>query len=284
MKKMRQITVVAPGHETMTSNVAFADAMALLEAAGRTCYKSEPGKTPESRDKFVGGIIRRGHLSVIEHVSLTVRIICSRSCSHQLVRHRIAAYSQESQRYCDYGRGGLQVICPQSIADLNLPLGVYESGCIGPKDTIGFQDEAHEPMQELSFALGIEQGRGDPSLRRAERWLTSVINSYEAYVYFRDQGVPPEDARSLLPNATKTEVVTTFNLRQWRHVFEDRALNPKAQWEIRGIMLGILKEFAERLPVIFGDMLLPAVKFDSVPHFEKIEAPEYRPSGSPPIA
>ena len=77
-----------------------------LEMCGRICYKSEKNITPESANKFISGIIRRGHESVIEHVNLSVKFIVDRGVSHEIVRHRIASYSQESTRYCNYSKDG----------------------------------------------------------------------------------------------------------------------------------------------------------------------------------
>ena len=79
--------------------------MADIEEYGRTCYKSENHITDESADDFVRRILRKGHESVIEHEKLTARIICDRGVSHELVRHRLASYSQESTRYCNYSKG-----------------------------------------------------------------------------------------------------------------------------------------------------------------------------------
>lgn len=80
--------------------------LTTIEAAGRTCYKSEDKITDGSAEKFVRGIIKRGHEAVIEHGSLTVRFICDRGVSHEIVRHRLAAFCQESTRYCNYGKEG----------------------------------------------------------------------------------------------------------------------------------------------------------------------------------
>ena len=94
--------------------VGVVDAEAMLrniERAGRTCYKSEAKITPDSSSEFVRAIIKRGHESVLEHEKITVRIICDRGISHEIVRHRIASYSQESTRYCDYS-GDLEFINP----------------------------------------------------------------------------------------------------------------------------------------------------------------------------
>ena len=79
--------------------------MKKIERAGRVCYKSEANIKDDSAEKFVRGIIKRGHESVIEHASVSFKIICDRGVTHELVRHRIASYSQESTRYCDYTAG-----------------------------------------------------------------------------------------------------------------------------------------------------------------------------------
>ena len=79
--------------------------MRKLERAGRVCYKSEGNIKADSAEKFIRGIIKRGHESVIEHASVSFKIICDRGVTHELVRHRIASYSQESSRYCDYSAG-----------------------------------------------------------------------------------------------------------------------------------------------------------------------------------
>ncbi len=182
----------------------------MIERYGRVCYKSEERITEGTAEPFIQKyMIERGHESVLEHCSITVRFICDRSASHQLVRHRLGSFSQESQRYCNYGKKGLQVICPPSIA------------------------------------------------RRAalyDHWCAHVEQAENEYNYLLEAGIPPEDARSVLPNCTKTEIVATFNLRQWRHVFQQRALNPRAQWQIRELMTDLLKQFSKLIPAVFEDM------------------------------
>lgn len=218
------IEVIKPSWEILTNTEGLVQ---HIERCGRTCYRSEDRITDTSAERFVRTICRNNHESVLEHASITVRIICDRACSHQLVRHRIASYSQESQRYCDYSKRGLQVICPPSIG---IPVGVYEYG----------YDTLHGKWGEK-----VSRIQGD--------WLSTVLGCYSTYKSLREAKIPPEDARSVLPNATKTEVVTTFNLRQWRHVFVERALNSAAQWQIREIMQSLLVEFRNRLPAIFED-------------------------------
>lgn len=82
----------------------YEDAVRLVEEAGRTCYKSESKGTVEGAEKFIRGIIKRGHESVIEHFTITVKVITDRGTTHQIVRHRLASYSQESTRYCNYSK------------------------------------------------------------------------------------------------------------------------------------------------------------------------------------
>lgn len=202
-----------------------------LERCGRTCYKSEDRITEDSADKFVRMICRNNHVSVLEHSSVTVRVVCSRACSHQLVRHRLAAYSQESQRYCNYNRRGLQVICPPSVG--------LEPGEYCRTDQAGLALFNGEPLT-LSMVQVF--------------WLDAIDNSYDRYGLLIKEGLRPEDARFVLPNACKTELVVTMNLRTWQHVFRERALNEHAQWEIRGIFKSIYNEFNKQLPSVFGDL------------------------------
>lgn len=216
------ITVVEPTYYwPETSLNMFPFLMEHVERCGRICYKSEDRITGGSAEKFVERICRSGHESVLEHASLTAIVICSRACSHQLVRHRIAAYSQESMRYVNYGKhDSLKVICPPSIG-------------LAPGD----------------YSVG---NPNDDWTGRQNRWVGQIERAYGEYKRELVEGVRPEDARYVLPNATKTELAVTFNLRQWRHIFQQRALNKHAQWEIRNIFLAILEDLSERMPSVFS--------------------------------
>ena len=218
---MGMIEVIKPSWSWLDLSELKMDAITKhLEQCGRTCYKSEERITDDSAGKFVKMICRRNHESVLEHECLTARIVCSRACSHQLVRHRIAAYSQESMRYCNYGKFGLRVICPPRIG---VPVGQYTKG-----------------------------GRTRHDLWN--RWIATIDGAYQEYLDEIKAGVRPEDARFVLPQATKTEIVCTYNLRMWRHIFKERALNSHAQWEIRELFSDIFDNLKERLPSVFGDL------------------------------
>ena len=97
------VRIIKPSYEILTP-IAGDEILKLIELAGRTCYKSNNLITPDSAKDFVERIAKRGHESVIEHYNITVRFICNRGFTHELVRHRLAAYSQESTRYCNYAK------------------------------------------------------------------------------------------------------------------------------------------------------------------------------------
>lgn len=107
--------------------------LSLVERAGRTCYKSEDKITQDSAERFIRGLIRRGHESVLEHASITVKFICDRGASHELVRHRLASFSQESTRYCNYSKDKFEneitVICPMSIFPGTVARLTWEHAC-----------------------------------------------------------------------------------------------------------------------------------------------------------
>lgn len=97
------------------------EVLTKIEKVARTCYKSEDKITPESARGFVRGLIKSGHEAMIEHISLTVRIVCDRGVSHEIVRHRLCSFAQESTRYCSYDKekfgGEISVICPKTISE-----------------------------------------------------------------------------------------------------------------------------------------------------------------------
>lgn len=186
-----------------------------IERAGRTCYKSEDKITDESAPAFIKKILAMGHESVIEHEKVTVRIVCDRGVTHELVRHRLCAFSQESTRYCDYHKNGeIQVIEP----------------CFWPKNT-------DVPEIEDKWIL----------------WRSAMIDAEHRYNMLRDMGASPQEARSVLPNSLKTEIVVTANLREWRHIFRLRT-SRKAHPQMREVMIPLLAEFKERIPVVFDDI------------------------------
>ncbi len=214
----------------------------LIEECGRVSHKSEKRMKDGSSIPFVRKIaINYGHESILEHAQLNVCFIGSRSMSHQLVRHRLAAYTQESQRYCDYSNGKeddkrLSVIIPPKIGNV-MP------GCLIKK--VDDYIQIWHPSQPV-----VDHIKKNTPLKI---YLTKALNAYEGYLTLRDKGIPSEDARELLPNCTKTEVYTTFNFRNWRHFFHMR-LDSHAQWQIKKIAKEVFDFFKEYCPLILENL------------------------------
>lgn len=190
----------------------------LIEWAGRTSYKSHYKITKDSAKKFVEMIRKLGHESVLEHSAMTVEFTgISRGFTHELVRHRLASYTQQSSRYVD--KSDFIVTAPpkknlkEKIVELNLPNKT--------KLKISFEDWAN---------LNEQMYRG---LRKAG-WVA-------------------QDARQILPVGIDSPIVMTANLREWRHVFKLRC-GKAAHWEIRLLMVKLLKEVKKKVPIIFDDL------------------------------
>ena len=177
------ITIIKPHFFWPETTVKmFPYIMEHIERCGRTCYKSEDKITEDSADRFVANICRNRHESVLEHCSVTAIVVCSRACSHQLVRHRIAAYSQESQRYCNYGKkGSLQVICPPSIG---LAPGDYEA-----ED--GALISWMIRKDGKSFFRPPTQSRSN--YQRQRQWIIDIDCAYSEYKAELAEGVPAGD-------------------------------------------------------------------------------------------
>jgi len=190
----------------------------LIELAGRTAYQSRGKITPFSAEKFVKMIIKRGHESVIEHSAMTVEFNnVSRGFTHEIVRHRLASFTQESTRYVD--KSSFRVVIPpdkdkdEKIVTLKLP---------------------NEEELAVSF----------------QEWMDLNEQMYRG---LRKKGWIPQDARQVLPIGITSQIVVTANFREWRHIFKLRTV-PNAHWEIREVMGNLLKEVKEKVPVIFDDI------------------------------
>lgn len=191
-----------------------------IEKYGRVSHKSEKNISKDSYKVFLKRLLSWGHESVFEHEKVTVRIVCDRGITHELVRHRIAAYTQESTRYCNYS-GKIQFIKP------------------------------------LFFK---------PKSKAYKIWLETCKTAAKNYTKLIQMKVTPEAARSILPNSLKTEIIVTYNLRQWRHVFEMRC-QKAAHPQMREIMIPLLKEFQKKIPILFDDLQIIKDKNLAYPYY-----------------
>lgn len=183
-----------------------------IERAGRVAYKSEDRITSGSAERFIRSIIQRGHESVIEHFNISVLFVTDRGVTHELVRHRLCAYTQESTRYCNYSKRGMTFIRPVFWED------------------------------------------GDAkSVYCYDAWLKAMAIAESVYSTMIGKGATPQEARSVLPNSLKTEIVCTTDIREWRHILSLRSASA-AHPQMRALMLPLLREFGEKLPVLFDDI------------------------------
>ncbi len=201
------------------SNNNYNEMLKKIEKIGRVCYKSEDKINDGTAEIFIKGIIKRGHESVIEHESISVKFLCDRGVSHEIVRHRMASYSQESTRYCNYAKEkyGEQITC-------------------------------------IDIASGFKYDMSNANDRKKyDVWLNAMKNAEESYFNMIKLGASPQEARSVLPNSLKTEIVATMNIRGWRNFLKLRTVQ-SAHPQFREVALMLLKLFVEKYPVFFEDI------------------------------
>lgn len=207
--------IIEPSYEILTEiSKGGIKELQHIEKIGRVCYKSEDKITEdgESAKKFVKMIINRGHEAMIEHSSLSIKFIVDRGVSHELVRHRIASFAQESTRYCNYSKdkfdNGITFIKPFFF---------------------------NEPSTQYDL------------------WKRVMEEAEYCYLHLLESGAAPQEARSVLPNSTKTEITITANYREWRNFFKLRTAKA-AHPQMTQITRPLLKELKEKLPIIFDDI------------------------------
>lgn len=189
-----------------------------IEFIGRTCYRSHDRTTKDSASKFVRMLIKRGHEGIVEHLSISCKFVCDRAISHQIVRTRMASHAQESQRFVKY------------------------DGNTEGKELVFIQPLFYKP----------EEDTGDLDTP-SSIWQSVMSVAEHDYLELLNMGLKPEEARSVLPNSTKTELIMTANLRSWRHFLKlrtEKASDPA----MRQLTVPLLKELQQKLPEVFEDI------------------------------
>lgn len=197
-----------------------------IERIGRVCYKSEDRITEdgESAKAFVKMLINKGHEAMLEHSSLSVLFTVDRGISHELVRHRIASFAQESTRYVNY----------------SLDKFGNEINVIDIADGIALDNKMCNMDAEVIQLIITE-------------WLSAMEDAERHYMRMIELGATPQIARSVLPNSTKTEITITANYREWRAFFKLRVPNT-AHPQMRQVTIPLLRELKGLIPVVFDDI------------------------------
>jgi thymidylate synthase (FAD) len=189
---------------------AFVREAKLIETAGRTAYGGRPAAG--DCERFIRAIIKRGHEAVLEFGSMAVRFVTDRGVSHELVRHRLCSFVQESTRYCNY--------------DL---------------DKYG---------RELTV---IRPSAWDTWSDSQKDWWTGSLEYAELnYLFMMQDDMEAQEARSVLPNSLKTEIVVRANFREWRHIFRLRAISKDAHPDMRALMTPLYTKCRKLLPCVFN--------------------------------
>lgn len=202
--------IVKPSVEIINP-VKYGTVLNTVELAIRNCYQSYDKMKEGSAEGIIRGIIKSGHDAMLEFADIVVKVTTDRAVSHQLVRHRLCNFAQQSQRYVNYSKQKfgeeIKVIVPE-----------------------GLNNESYET------------------------WRASVLASEAAYmVMTKDQHMPAEVARSVLPNCCATTIYMKANIREWRHIFGLR-VSKYSQTDIRKIMKELLIKMYEKYPVFFEDL------------------------------
>jgi thymidylate synthase (FAD) len=184
----------------------------LLEKAARTCYKSEDQISQGSAEQLLKRLMKTGHESVIEHISITVRLICDRGITHEIVRHRLCSFSQESTRYANYSKNKFN--------------------------------------NEITVIRPFFFKKGSANFKT---WENSMLTCENAYLKLLENGAKAQEARSVLPNSLKTDIVVTANIREWRHILKLRC-SKASHPQMRQSMLPLLDSFQKKMPVLFDSI------------------------------
>jgi len=198
-----------------------------IERAARTCYKSEnliteDGKSAKELCRKLMSFNPK-HTAMLEHGGLiSVKIICNRGLSHEVVRHRLASYAQESTRYCDYSKDK-------------------------HKNEITI-------IRPLRYNNILKKENPEQLATEYRVWRQAVFDAEERYFDLRKLGTSPQIARGVLPIDLKTEIIISANPTEWRHIFKLRC-SEAAHPQIREIMRSILADFKYKIPIIFDDII-----------------------------
>ncbi len=210
--------VVKQGYKILSLPVNLLE---TIEDAGRTCYKSEDHITKDSAGKFVQMLIDRGHHAMIEFGSIIIKFVTNRGVTHEMVRHRLCSFAQESTRYVNYGGDSIEFICP-----------------------VWMDEEVWVGNDFTKYLTHITP---------EHIWVNACIDSEKSYGNLLRKVWRPEQAREVLPNSLKTEIVVQANVREWRHIFTLRC-SDKAHPQMRELMRPLLADLQKRLPIIFDDI------------------------------
>jgi thymidylate synthase (FAD) len=219
-----------------------------IEWAARISHRTEEAQTVDSYGRFLRAVVlQHGDWSVVEHVTATVDAVVDRGVTHEWVRHRIAAYTQESTRFVNY----LKKMPPSFIYP---EVGVRCEYCLAGVPLRPGLDGANRTAWLHDTTPSCEVGGVFLCCEYDKDWLYAIATCEDCYKRLIAKGWPPQTARSVFPNALASRLVCTYNLRSWRNFFIMRTCK-EAHPQMRQVTIPLLREFQERIPVLFEDIV-----------------------------
>ena len=237
----------------------LAGALAHIEYAARASHRSEDGQTDESAERFIRAVVlQHGDWSVVEHVSASVEFLVDRGITHEIVRHRIASYTQESTRFVYYAKKMApsfvypkpEVECEWCLAGIE-PLRSNGNVIAGEL----WRHYQPTPTSLVGPLLGVCQ--------YSDSWLNSISQCEKSYRSLLDDKWRPQEARSVFPNALASKIIVTMNLRTWRHFFLMRT-SKEAHPQMRQVTIPLLAEFQRLVPVLYEDIAPESRQVDNI--------------------
>ena len=212
--------LIHAGYEILTPIDGLTELKAI-ELAARVCYKSEAAITEdgESAKKLIRRLIESGHEAMLEHSFLSVKFTVDRGVTHELIRHRLCSFAQESTRYCNYSG-------EKFGHDVRFVIPYF------------FEEKLQSPNPCDAMLLGL--------------WTGACQKAECTYFELLKRGATPQEARTVLPNSTAADIVVTANFREWRHILKLRTAKD-AHPQMREVMCPLGEELQRRIPVIFDD-------------------------------
>jgi thymidylate synthase (FAD) len=229
--------IIKPYAKIQNPYLYLQDAMRQIEWCGRVSHRSEEAQTPDSWRRFIETVVLgHGDWSIVEHVSVTVDAVVDRGITHEWVRHRLFSYTQESTRFVNYEKKMApsfiypkpDVECEYCLRGGKSPEFAYDSD-------------------------GWKHGNTGPECAYDPQWLSCISHCEQMYIGLLSKGWRPQEARSVFPNALASRLITTGNLRNWRHFFIMRT-TAEAHPQMRQVTIPLLAEFKKSFPLLFDDI------------------------------
>lgn len=225
----------------------LAGALSRIEAAARVSHRSEDLQTTDTAERFVRAVVlSHGDWSVVEHVSISVEMLVDRGITHEIVRHRLASYTQESTRFVNY-------------AKKMVPSFIY------PKpDVECFRCLGGDEPERGAFRVWFHaNGASAVDCAYEVAWLEAIHQSEMGYIELLQNKWRPQEARSVFPNALASKIIVTMNLRSWRQFFLMRT-SKEAHPQMRQVTIPLLADFQKLVPVLFEDITPEARQVDNI--------------------